>query len=350
MSKVKVKPTVYLRYLRYIFEVDMKRSLGVLFCVVCALALLTTLCVFAGVDNGDTVVVLDTVSGVPGSEVTLNLTLTENPGITGLRFFVKYDAAKLELTKAEYTKLGGGGLAAVNMKNNPFVLLWNVSTYEFTDTGVLCRLTFKIKEGAAAGASDIKLSWGRGDCIDFDLKNLSMDVTDGKVNVLYDGSNCSHSETRRDVISNSDCSQAGQYRDVCKTCATVTGEGTLPLADHSYGKAIVVKVPTHKEIGLKEQECSVCHIKKTEPIDKLPAPATDEEELTPPSSDNITSSLTSTEDTQGETGDETTSLDSSNIPSSPATGDETVVFLIVSVVALLLFIFVVILKIRNRFR
>lgn len=237
-----------------------------------AIILLSHLCVFAGVDNGPAKISLDNVTALPGQQVDINVTLTENPGITGLRFFVAYDKEALKLERAVYTKIGGGGLAAVKLDINPFVLLWNVSMYEFTETGVMATLTFSINEGASVGDYPLRLTWGKGDCIDFDLNNLDVKISGGNVHVDYNGSNCSHKHTHKDTTIPSTCTSAGKYDVVCNACYTKVGEGDHAVAEHSYGPLIVTKVPSFTEIGLKEQTCTVCGDVRTEPIDMLERP------------------------------------------------------------------------------
>ena len=229
--------------------------------------------VFAGIENGQAVIVADDVSGVPGQSVEMNLTLTRNPGITGLRFFVTYDAKVLTLKSATYTKLGGGGLTAVNTSINPFVLLWNVSTYEFTETGVMAKLTFEIKEGVSVGDYPIRITYNpKGDCIDYNLKNLDMNISGGGVHVNYDGTNCEHKNTSKKITRKSSCTESGTYDVVCNACSSVVGSGVNPVAEHSYGTLIVTKLPTYTEVGLKEQKCSECGDVRTEPIDMLKRP------------------------------------------------------------------------------
>ena len=237
-----------------------------------AIILLSHLCVFAGVDNGPAKISLDNVTALPGQQVDINVTLTENPGITGLRFFVAYDKEALKLERAVYTKIGGGGLAAVKLDINPFVLLWNVSMYEFTETGVMATLTFSINEGASVGDYPLRLTWGKGDCIDFDLKNLDVKISGGNVHVDYNGSNCSHKSTRKETTLPSTCTSAGKYDVICNACYTKVGEGDHAVTEHSYGPLIVTKLPSFTEIGLKEQTCSVCGDVRTEPIDMLERP------------------------------------------------------------------------------
>lgn len=327
----------------------MKKIFRIACAIFASVILLAHFCVFAGVANGEAVIVLDSVSGLPGQSVDVNMTLTKNPGITGLRFKVAYDSSKLTLEKAVYTKIGGGGLTAVNLKNNPVVLLWNVSLYEFTDTGVLATLTFKIKEGAAIGDNPLKVTWGRGDCIDYDLKNLVMDVTNGNVHVDYDGTNCKHETKTTKVTKEPTCTEGGVFEVSCNTCSTVLSSGDLARKDHSYGALIVTKEPTYTEIGLKEQKCAVCGDIRTEPIDVLDPPETEEEtEPSQPVSSDTSAPDTKVPDTQLST--DAVTQPAAPIETSPATGDDTMVYLAVCAAALVLMLLLVVSKIRDRRR
>ena len=292
-------------------------------CVFAALLLLSNLCVFAGVENGPAVVVMDSVSGNPGETVSLQLHLTQNPGITGLRFLVSYDSDKLILESAEYTKLGGGGLIAVNLKNNPFILLWNVALYEFTETGVLCNIKFKIKEDAAAGKVPLKITYGRGDCIDYDLKNLTMDITNGEVNVLYNGSNCDHARTKDVISKEPDCKETGILERVCEQCGTTTATEDIETADHNYGAFVVTKEPSYTEEGERQKTCSGCGDIRTESIPMLEAP----------------------EDNETPEGNEKPEGDQ---PTNPPTGDDTTVLIIISVIAAILILLLVIFKLKRK--
>lgn len=286
----------------------MKKTVRIICAVFAALIVLCHLCVFAGVENGEAAVVFDTVGGLPGECVEMNVHLTKNPGITGLRFIVEYDERKMSLESAEYTKLGGGGLTSVKTDVIPFVLMWNVATKEFTETGVLATLRFKIKATADAGSIPVKVSYGKGDCIDFNLKNLDMNITEGAVKVLYDGSNCRHTDTERVTTAEPSCNTLGHFEKRCKTCGTVTGEGNIPYTEHSWGEFIVKKEPSYFADGYMEKECSSCKETARQAIPKYEH--TGEETVYPPSSD--TSASTDGEDTQSTPSTE-----------NPATGDET---------------------------
>ena len=348
----------------------MKKVIIIAAALFASVILLAHFCVFAGVDNGEVVIKLDSVSGLPGQSVDVNMTLEKNPGITGLRFKVAYDASKLELEKAVYTKIGGGGLTAVNIKNNPVVLLWNVSLYEFTDTGVLATLTFKIKEGAQIGDVPLKVTWGKGDCIDYDLKNLTIDMTNGNVHVDYDGTNCEHTNSTTKVTKEPTCTEGGVFEVSCNACSTVLSSGDLARKEHTYGTLIVTREPTYTEVGLMEQKCSACGDIRTEPIEMLDPPETEEPIVTqapttqaPTTQAPTTQKPTATQaptttkapenpDTQAETDSavmtDTITSPAAPIETAPATGDDTMVFVVISAVSLVMIALLLISKIRDR--
>lgn len=348
----------------------MKKVKKILCASFAALILLSHLCVFAGVSNGSADIALDNVSGLPGQTVSVNVTLTKNPGITGLRFFVTYDARALTLESAVYTKLGGGGLAAVNTKINPFVLLWNVSTYEFTDTGLLCTLTFRINEGTSAGNYPLRVTWGKGDCIDYDLKNLDVKISGGNIQVNYDGSNCSHKTTGKNVTKPSTCTEAGSYDVVCAACQTKVGSGELAVSEHNWTALIVSKLPSYTEVGLKEQKCTDCGNVRTEAIPMLErpdgytsSPLTSLSSITTqPSTPVVTTSQTdnsapdpssSASESQSDTSDTTqNSYPAPDGSTNPQTGDDTVtvsILLALSAVCIILLI-IYNLKSKNKFK
>lgn len=327
----------------------MKKVFRIAAAIFASVIVLAHFCVFAGVANGEAVIVLDSVSGLPGQSVDVNMTLTKNPGITGLRFKVAYDSSKLTLEKAVYTKIGGGGLTAVNIKNNPVILLWNVSLYEFTDTGVLATLTFKIKEGTAIGDVPLKVTWGKGDCIDYDLKNLAIDMTNGNVHIDYDGTNCNHETKSTKVTKEPTCTEGGRFEVSCDTCSTVLSSGDLARKDHSYGTLIVTREPTYTEVGLMEQKCSVCGDIRTEPIEMLDPPDTEAESDTEPVTDTKAPDISDTQAGQ----DSSVSTDAVTSPAAPietapATGDDTFVYIAVCALSLLMMLLAAVSKIRER--
>ncbi len=304
----------------------MKKKITVFCAVFAVLSVICAFLVFAASEGKEASVVFDTVGGLPGETVEMKVHLTKNPGTTGLRFKVEYDESKMTLEKAEYTKLGGGGLTAVKTENNPFVIMWNVATKEFTETGVLATLSFRISEGASVGEIPIKVKYSRGDCIDFDLKNLDMSITEGKVMVLYDGTNCKHENTERKTVSEPSCTELGVYEVRCKACSTLVEQGNISYLEHSWSSAFVVKKePTYRDDGYMQRSCGRCGYAEIKIIEKYEQ-STEESVFT---AESNTSSEDSSKETAGTT-------DIALTTENPSTGDGTWVVLFLAADSLLL--------------
>ena len=130
-----------------------KRMLSVLL----ALAVVFTMCITAAVaaDTGSSSAATITVETVKnavqvGDTVTLNVSIAGNPGFAAFDFTVKYDAGKLELTKAEKGNIEGSFIGNKDTGNvNLFVA---ADKKEYTEDGVLFSLMFNVKADCADGA------------------------------------------------------------------------------------------------------------------------------------------------------------------------------------------------------
>ena len=130
-----------------------KRMLSVLL----ALAVVFTMCITAAVaaDKGSGSAATITVETVKkevkvGDTVTLNVSIAGNPGFAAFDFTVKYDAGKLELTKAEKGNIEGSFTG--NKDTGKVNLYVAADKKEYTEDGVLFTLTFNVKADCADGA------------------------------------------------------------------------------------------------------------------------------------------------------------------------------------------------------
>ena len=130
-----------------------KRVLSVLL----ALAVVFTMCITAAVavDTGSGSAATITVETVKkavkvGDTVTLNVSIAGTPGFAAFDFTVKYDAGKLELTKAEKGNIEGSFTG--NKDTGKVNLYVAADKKEYTEDGVLFTLTFNVKADCADGA------------------------------------------------------------------------------------------------------------------------------------------------------------------------------------------------------
>ena len=130
-----------------------KRMLSVLL----ALAVVFTMCITAAVavDTGSGSAAKITVETVKkavkvGDTVTLNVSIAGNPGFAAFDFTVKYDAGKLELTKAEKGNIEGSFTG--NKDTGKVNLYVAADKKEYTEDGVLFSMMFNVKADCADGA------------------------------------------------------------------------------------------------------------------------------------------------------------------------------------------------------
>ncbi len=113
---------------------------------------------------------IDDVDAVAGEEFQVVINISENPGIIGATLDVNYDADVLELVSAEAGDLTNASderddvvLSNYNfgpIENNPFKITWVDALAEenITTNGVFVTLTFKVKEDAAEGTTEISIN------------------------------------------------------------------------------------------------------------------------------------------------------------------------------------------------
>ena len=130
-----------------------KQWLSVILSIVVVFTMALTPAMAAGTDNGSAATItVETVQKEvkAGDEVTLNVSIADNPGFAAFDFTVKYDRDKLELTKAEKGNIEGNFTG--NKDTGKVNLYVDANAGEHTDDGVLFTLTFNVKADCADGA------------------------------------------------------------------------------------------------------------------------------------------------------------------------------------------------------
>lgn len=133
--------------------------------------------------GGEAAVIISDAQAIPADIVALSLTVTNNPGICGMRLFVSYDASVMTLDSVLFSSLFGGGAADANIDINPFILLWNLGTANFSGNGVLATLYFKIASSAPDGEYLISATYDGADVFNLEDEDVSLNITNGKITV-----------------------------------------------------------------------------------------------------------------------------------------------------------------------
>ena len=213
-----------------------KHWLSVLLSIVVVFALALTTAMAAGADNGSVATVaVETVQSEvkAGDEVTLNVSIANNPGFVVYDFTIKYDKVDLELKEVANGSFEGKVVGNVETAKVNFTADPNAAG-DYTDDGVLFILKFTAKTDCADGAQ-VTL-----DTTTFkNAQNVKLNPTivPGGINVTTGGGTTGGSETEE-----------------CK---------------HEWDEGKVTKEPTCTEKGEKTFTCTKCPATKTEDIPAL---------------------------------------------------------------------------------
>lgn len=134
--------------------------------------------------SNDPLLKLSSATGEQGKEVTLELSVENNPGIIATMVELSYDSDKLELVKVEDKKVLTGYITSEYVTANPYKIGWDgtSATADYVDDAVLAICTFKIKEDAEPGETDVKLEF-KTKFYDFNLDTVEFEIQNGKITI-----------------------------------------------------------------------------------------------------------------------------------------------------------------------
>lgn len=138
--------------------------------------------------SSDGVVTAGTAYATPGTTVSIDLEIRNNPGILGMTLKVEYDESKAILTGVENgTALSYMTFTTPKALGSGCQLPWDAEEVDAESLvdGVIATLTFQILETVNENTSiDICLSYDAGAIIDENMNPLSITLENGKVQVI----------------------------------------------------------------------------------------------------------------------------------------------------------------------
>ena len=162
-----------------------------------------------GVESQKMNVNISSVSGMPGSEVQVTVSLDNNPGISSLRAKVSFDKEIVSLKSIEYNTAFGGQAQQPENFNSPVTLQWIDFVKSCNLEDVFATLTFEIKSDAPENAvSEIDFSYDPDDIYDFSETNIPVEVNTGSITVV----SCKPGDINGDnQTNNKDATRLFQY-------------------------------------------------------------------------------------------------------------------------------------------
>ena len=123
---------------------------------------------------------LSTASGGPGDEVTVDISISGNPGVAYLKLKIDYDE-DLSVVKAENKGvLSGTFTTSKTTAVKPYVLQWMGADDSSVD-GVIASVTFRISENASVGVKAITVTVD--ECYNAAFDDVTFEVMNGSVTV-----------------------------------------------------------------------------------------------------------------------------------------------------------------------
>lgn len=146
-----------------------------LLCVVMALIVLAALCCPLMTANAvsELMVEVEPVQANAGDTVTVEITVTENVGVSYLSVTLSYDKSVLEL-------VGVSNGSVIKDLDKGANLTWS-GDYDSTATGTLATLTFKVADDASAGLYELALI-GR-ECYNESYDDVPYSITMGTIEI-----------------------------------------------------------------------------------------------------------------------------------------------------------------------
>lgn len=160
----------------------MKRILSLLFTAVMTILMISVVSAADAAGTAD--IVLSSETAVPGGQVTVTVTLNDNPGLTNLQLDIVYPES---LTLNSVTKgdaLKKLALTQGGEKKSPFTLLWNGAAADNSTGTTLAQLVFAVPEDAVEGEKyEISVSIPEYAVIDENLEYISLTTSGCEVSV-----------------------------------------------------------------------------------------------------------------------------------------------------------------------
>lgn len=194
--------------------------------------------------------------------VTMEISIKNNPGLISLRLQVVYDETVLKLVEVKDNGLLNGWTQPAPTVKSPYILRWAdpIAPSNNTANGVVAKLTFKVKDGAAFDRTKVT------------VEHIESRQFDGTKNTFANASAeftvvCPHSSVKEQVAKQPTHTEVGTKAIVCNTCGKTIRTETVPATGHSFGAWTVTKTATCTAEGAETRTCS-CSAKETRKIDK----------------------------------------------------------------------------------
>ena len=166
---------------------------------------------------------VSSVSAEKGGTVTVNVSLSNNPGIYGIKVKTEYDSSALQLKSMSNGNVFPVSEAICNEAKGVYVA--NSSDFNnVTGNGTLFTLEFKVLDGADAASCNVSVKLEKAQNVD----GGKIDVSGGSGKVTVE--KCIHNKKTQTVAAT--CETEGETKVVCTKCGEVFETNKIPATGH----------------------------------------------------------------------------------------------------------------------
>lgn len=243
--------------------------------ITCLILILVPFTINSFATNDICTVTLGKVNGNIGDTVFVPVSISNNPGISGVTLTINYNPDALEFI--EYSK-GSAFTDNIILKAHPDKKYIKLALVELSkdsyNNGDILTLQFKIKNTATAEFHEISVVHNKGNFSNKKAEYIDHKVISGGVDVAYnpDAKNCPH-KTYDDwqIAAKPTCTSKGAEQRICKVCGHKDTR-EVEKTEHIYEDVWTIDTPaTPTQIGVMTRHCKHC----TSTIDRLTFPYKD---------------------------------------------------------------------------
>lgn len=236
---------------------------------------------------------VSSVSAEKGGTVTVNVSLSNNPGIYGIKVKAEYDSSVLQIKSMSNGNVFPASEAICNEAKGVYVA--NSSDFNnVTGNGTLFTLEFKVLDGADAASCNVSVKLEKAQNVD----GGKIDVSGGSGKVTVE--KCIHNKQTQTVAAT--CETEGETKVVCTKCGEVFETNKIPATGHKNTEIRnKVDATTTTEGYTGDTYCKDCGklIASGTKIEKLPSksdsPKSDEKAEVKKPDNNTTATAKNTE-------------------------------------------------------
>ena len=178
-------------------------------------------------------IIVENKTASAGSEVKVNVSLKNNPGISSMGLNLKYDKTKLTLKAVNYNSAMGGQSMQPQTMDSPVILNWVSPVADYSGDGTYAELVFKVSDKAKSGTVSIEITYDSNNVYNLNDENIAFEVKNGTVTV----SDYIPGDINNDgVVNNKDFSRLFQYLSgwnvvINEAALDVNGDGSVNNKD-----------------------------------------------------------------------------------------------------------------------